>query len=347
MKERISWERISSMLWSIFLGALLLFLGIKYALPVLLPFFAAWLLSRLIRPLSRRFAARTGLPQGLCAAVLLAVIIGGLSWLTALAVGRLLSELGGLVSRLLTESGDLFRLVDEVLAGLGLAGEKGEAIREWILERWNDIVMGLLQAVSAYLPQLAGGLLSALPEILLVILVTVVAGFYFCVDGERAERKLTEHLPSLLQERLPRIKARIYGLFRGYLKAYLHLLLITLVILLAGLLILGVEYAFLLSLVIAVVDLLPVLGVGTVLIPWGLLRLLQGGYYQGFGLLILYLVILVIRQVTEPRVLGKHLGLHPLWALFATYAGFYLFGFWGMILGPVIATVAGGLWKRE
>ncbi len=345
MKGAFSWERTAAVLFCLSLGAIGVFLGVRYVLPVLLPFLAAWVLARLVRPLAVRFSARTRLPRGLCAAALLFVMFGGIFWLAVLAIGRLFGELAGLVGRLLEEGGDLFAVLDRILEGLGLSGERGDGIREWITDRWNDIVMDLLQAVSAYLPQLAGGILSALPDILLVLLVTVVAGFYFCMDGGRAERALAARLPQGLRERLPRVRARLGGLFRGYWKAYLHLWLLTLVLLLAGLLVLGAEYAFLLSLVISVVDLLPVLGVGTVLIPWGLLRLLQGGYYQGFGLLILYLVILVVRQITEPRVLGRHLGLHPLWALFATYAGFCLFGFWGMLLGPVAATVIGGLWR--
>ena len=109
--------------------------------------------------------------------------------------------------------------------------------------------------------------------------------------------------------------------------------------LLIGFLILGVDYAFLLALIIAVLDMLPVLGVGTVLIPWALVALLQKNFYLGFGLVILYLVMLVLRQIAEPKLLGKSLGLHPLLTLFASYAGFRLFGFLGMLAGPVVATL--------
>ena len=95
-----------------------------------------------------------------------------------------------------------------------------------------------------------------------------------------------------------------------------------------------------LAFLIALADLLPVIGVGTILIPWGIVMLLQKNFYLGFGLLILYLVISLIRQVAEPKVLGKSLGLHPLLTLFATYVGFSLFGLLGMILAPIVALVA-------
>jgi predicted PurR-regulated permease PerM len=124
---------------------------------------------------------------------------------------------------------------------------------------------------------------------------------------------------------------------RKYIKAYGILLLLTFALLLIGFWILGVEYAFLLAFLIALADLLPVIGVGTILIPWGIIMLIQKEFYLGFGLLILFLAISLIRQVAEPKVLGKSLGLHPLLALFATYVGFTLFGLLGMILAPIVA----------
>ena len=98
---------------------------------------------------------------------------------------------------------------------------------------------------------------------------------------------------------------------------------------------------------IALADLLPIIGVGTILIPWGIVMLLQKNFYLGFGLLILYLVISLIRQVAEPKVLGKSLGLHPLLTLFATYVGFSLFGLLGMILAPILLLIVKRLLKEE
>ena len=113
----------------------------------------------------------------------------------------------------------------------------------------------------------------------------------------------------------------------------------TLFLLLVGFLVLRVKYAFLLALLIAIVDLLPVLGVGTVLIPWAITVLLGGNYVFGVGLLILYAVVLIVRQLCEPRLIGKSLGIAPLPALFATYAGWQLLGFVGMLIAPLAAVL--------
>ena len=131
----------------------------------------------------------------------------------------------------------------------------------------------------------------------------------------------------------------VFGLSVGYIA-----LLVNVPMLIVAWFVLKRTYALrTFAFVIAFADLLPVLGVGTVLVPWGLVAILQKNYYLGFGLLILYLVISLIRQFTEPRLIGKSLGLHPLLALFASYAGFLLFGFWGMLLAPLAAIVVKSL----
>lgn len=198
-------------------------------------------------------------------------------------------------------------------------------------------------ALSAALPSLAGRLLGAVPSAALFVLVTVIAGFYFCLEPGLVGRLLAACLPSKLAARLPSWRARVRAVSFRYLRAYLLLLCMTFSALLVGFLVLRVRYALLLSLAVAVVDLLPVLGVGTVLIPWAIVLLLRRQFYQGFGLLILYVAVIVLRQIMEPRLIGKSLGLHPLAALVAGYAGWRWFGVLGMALGPIAATAVKAL----
>lgn len=106
---------------------------------------------------------------------------------------------------------------------------------------------------------------------------------------------------------------------------------------LIGLTILGVSYAHLLALTVAFFDFLPILGPGTFYIPWSIWMFLSGNIRLGIGLLILYAIIVVVRQLLEPKVIGQSIGLHPLATLIALYFGFTLLGVWGLILGPAIA----------
>lgn len=121
-------------------------------------------------------------------------------------------------------------------------------------------------------------------------------------------------------------------------------MLVTFLIVSAGLFLLSIDAPLVLGAVIAVVDALPVFGTGTVLIPWGLWSLLQGDTVLGVGLLILYGLAAATRTSLEPRLVGKQIGLHPLLALLSMYAGFQLFGIAGMILLPLLAILARQLW---
>ncbi|MBQ8432845.1 MAG: sporulation integral membrane protein YtvI [Clostridia bacterium] len=345
--EGFAWERWAAMLFCLAAGALGVILAWRYLLPVFFPFLLAWLISLGIHPLSRGMARILRLPQKGCAAVLFLLFLSALVLLATLSVRRVLQELTGLLDRLVENDGRLpgfsegfFDPVAFVMQRFGAEGGDGgryAAFREE-LERWmTHLSEQLMETLSREIPALAGRILGALPSAFLVTVVTVIAGFYFCMAEAGSWRRRLAWLPLGLRERLPRWKQRLKQISWRYLRVYLLLLLLTFGELLFGFLLLGVEYAFLLAVVVAVVDLLPILGVGTVLVPWALVVLLQKNYFLGFGLLILYAAVVILRQLLEPRLMGKSLGLSPLLALFAGYAGWRLLGFWGMALGPVAA----------
>ena len=352
--ERVRWERLAAMAICAAAGAALLWLGVRVVFSFLMPFLLAWLLSLGLTPLSERVARRLRLPQKLCAVVLLTLTLALLVFLVGASVNRLLRELQALLARLL-ENGHFpdgvvsgsFDYFERLTSGIGFlermeAGERYAVFRE----RFNDLVSELIgstvSALSAWAPRAAGRLLAALPSVLLFTVVTVIAGFYFCMDRRRIEAACLELLPAGIRRRLPAWRARARHFSWRYIRAYLLLLLLTFAQLFLGLTVLRVEYAFLLAAVIAVVDILPVLGVGTVLVPWAVVELIRKDYRLGVGLLILYLVVTVLRQIIEPRLVGQSLGLHPLLALAAGYAGWRCLGVLGMALGPVLALLAKG-----
>ena len=341
MKE-IRWERISAILICILSGGAVVYLAFRYALPLLLPFLVAYAVSSLVRPAANRFASRTHLPRGLCATVLLLLVFGLGGWGIWAGSVRLIAELGNFVERLLADGGILDAMdalmlwAEEIGTRFGfLSGgkENTQALYDAVMQ----MVGNILASIAARLPELAASLFSAMPSVLFFLVVSVVACFYFCTDGARITHCLSAFLPQKWRQKMPRIGDAMRDILRKYIKAYGILLAMTFALLLVGFWTLRVEYAFLLAFLIALADLLPVIGVGTILIPWGIVMLLQKNFYVGFGLLILYLILSLVRQVAEPKVLGKSLGLHPLLTLFATYVGFSLFGIVGMILAPVAA----------
>ena len=346
--QEIKWERLAAILVSIALGVVALGLFFRYLLPILFPFLIAWLLSLIIRPVSARLHRATGIPKKLWAVLLLILFLSGIVLLVGFSVSRALEELRRLVSRLLEEQGGVRGFLEgsvrtfedfcsrsTFLSPLG--GEEGAAFREEINGMLVKLIEGMVTSLGDWLPRVAARILSALPGAFLMMLVIVISGFYLCLDGERITSSLLNCLPSFLSCRLTGVKQWAKRISFRYVKAYLLLLFLVFSLLFVGFSVLRIEYAFLFAALVAVVDLLPVLGVGTVLIPWAAISLIQKNYYLGFGLIILYLAVFVLRQILEPRLVGRSLGLHPLITLFASYAGLRLFGFLGMMLGPIVA----------
>ncbi len=347
--EKIKWERAAAILICVALGTAALIFGLRYLLPILLPFLIAWGISALIRPAARRLGARFGIPVRLLSAALLILLLGGVILLSVASVKRLIYELQDLLTRVLLPvdgTTDAASRAIDYLEGVisqnpifqRLVGtQRTPSLHERLNDALEQALSGVVRSLSESLPALLGKLLSLLPSAVLITAVTVIASFYFCMDGEKITGALCACLPIPIRRRLPLWRASARRLSWRYLRAYLLLLLATFSALFLGFCVLRVKYAFLLALTVAVVDLLPILGVGTVLIPWAIVCFLQRNYFLGIGLLILYAVTLILRQILEPRLVGKSLGLSPILTLFSTYAGYVLLGFLGMIVGPIVA----------
>lgn len=306
-----------------------------------LPFLLAWVMAYFARPLALRLHRRTRLSVGVLSVILvflfLALCATGLFFIARQAVLELLA----LGERFAAGEGPMGNLpaslaawwqgaVDKFpfLAALGTAqdGVLGELLTEWLYSAGSRLGEAALQA--------AGALASALPNGIIFLLVTLAAAFYLALDLGGIHRALTRLMPEKLRGASLRLKDGAWQTAMGYLRAYLLLLLVTFALLLLGFLFLRVPYAILLAALFSLLDLLPIIGVGTLLIPWGAFAWLTGNPALGIGLLALYAVIELVRQFLEPKLIGRHLGLHPLLALLASYAGLQLFGFLGLMLLP-------------
>lgn len=346
-------QRLAALLLCIAAGGVALWLTFRYALGVALPFLLAWLLSRLVKPLTEGLCRRVRIPRGVCAAGLVILTVGGAAVLTVSGVRRGISELSRLASELAADTDGLVHAVETILSRV-------ESLSSHIplLRRFEDApfyaelcdgldgavrsgVARLTEAMTARIPQAAMTVAGWVPAAFIFTTVTLLACYYFTADDGRIGRAtaavLTRLTPAPLRDRLPPIGRRLRRLGKQYLRACLLLGLLTFLQMFIGLAVLGIPYAFLLALLIAAVDFLPLLGTGIILIPWSVICLLLGEVKLGIGLIVLYGVSTVIRQVLEPKLIGEGLGLHPLLSLFSMYAGLRLFGVGGMILAPLVA----------
>jgi sporulation integral membrane protein YtvI len=167
----------------------------------------------------------------------------------------------------------------------------------------------------------------------------VISAFLISAKLPKIRRILLRRIPrERLRALLDTVK-RVRRILSSWLTAQCKLTGVSFVILFLGLVILRIPHALLWASVICLVDALPVLGTGTVLLPWSLICFLQGDSPRAIGLASTYVVVTLTRSLLEPKFLGRHLGLDPLVTLIALYAGFRLWGIGGMILAPILTVI--------
>lgn len=179
---------------------------------------------------------------------------------------------------------------------------------------------------------------------LICIAITILSTYFICVDKIYILDKIEYHFPKKWIKKLNQNLRKIISSFGNYLKAESILVLISFIEILIGLYILkilkfGIEYPFLIAFVIAIIDALPILGAGTIILPWAIISAVNGNIKLAIGLVILYIIIVAVRQIVEPKIVSSNLGIHPIFTLVSMYTGFKIFGIIGLFVGPVVLIV--------
>ena len=327
------------------LGAFLaLWVGVKYLLPVFAPFVAGTVLALLAEPavgfLSGKIKLSRGWGSGIGVTATLLFLMGLLSVVGAVAV-RQLALLSGKLPDLGEAANEGILHLQDFLVGITERAPEGirPVLTGSVLRLFGD-GSDLVDQVTKRVPATLSKVISWVPDGALSIGTALLSGFLISARLPRFKQTLRQKLPqSWVQKYLPNVKKAGKAAL-GWLKAQARLSAITYGIVALGFLFLRIPNGFLWALVVAVVDAVPILGTGTVLVPWGIVCLLQGQAVQGVGLFALCGAAMLTRSILEPRLVGRQLGLDPLITLIALYIGYRFWGILGLILAPILATVA-------
>ncbi len=239
-----------------------------------------------------------------------------------------------------------------------LLQQAGDAMTD-LLRKWSAFLPGgllttLTESMDKIVTQITGelgGILSSvasftvtfvtgrLPAMLVAFIIWILASIFLTIDYQKVRHFAMLQVPERRKPLVHKVRDLCVNTLFRLLKAYLLLMCITFAELTVGLYILRIPYAPLWAAIIAVVDILPVLGTGTVLLPWAVIALLLQNFYLAIGLLLLYIIITVIRNILEPRLVSHQIGLSPLVTLFFMYLGLRSVGLFGMLLFPVIVMI--------
>ena len=323
---------------ALLLGAAYLFARFLF-LP-LLPFLIAMAMAVLLEPWVQRLRRRLGWRRGFTAVavttVLLAAVLSASWWLLV----TLFQEAVGCLEHLPQALGSLPGLVDSLEERYaGLYDACPSQVRQWLdtaLEHLSQQGLTLVQNLSTGALNWASGVVSQLPAIFLFLATTILAIYFTALSYPEIAAFIRHQMPRRWHDDLTRVATTLRSTCWKWLKAESLLCFLTFCMLLAGFWYLKIDYVLLTALLVAVVDALPVLGAGTVLVPWGIYQLALGSVPQGVALLALYAIITLVRSLMEPRIMAAQAGLPRLTALLAMYLGFTLLGVGGMFLLPIL-----------
>ena len=187
-------------------------------------------------------------------------------------------------------------------------------------------------------------MVTSLPTIAIYFGITVLALYFISVDRIYILDQMEHHLPKSWMKKLGRHFKELIESLGSYLKAQATLILVSFIISLIGLYLLkimgfNISYPLLMAIFIGFVDALPILGSGTVMIPWAIICGINGDLNLGFSIILLLILMSVVRQILEPKLVSKHIGVHPIFTLIAMYTGFKFMGLMGLIFGPIILII--------
>ncbi len=323
---------------------LLLWLAVRYLLPLLFPFLLGALIALgaepAVRFASRKLRLKRGFAVGVGVSMTLVLLIAVLSMAGALAVKELTSLAGRIPQLTQTAQQGIVLLQDWLIDAAEHAPEGVQlALKRTVLNFFSD-GSALMEQVTARVPGAVSTVLGWVPDGLLGVGTALISAFMISARLPGIRSFVSSRLPERWHETYLPALHRMHHALGGWLRAQLKLAGVTYAIVAVGFLLLRIPYGLAWAVLVALVDAVPLLGTGTVLIPWSVISFLQGRSLEAVGLLCIYGAAAVTRTVLEPKLVGRQLGLDPLVTLLALYIGYQLWGVLGMLLAPILATAA-------
>ena len=344
------WMRLGIRAVLVIAVILLVVYGVPPLFSLLAPFVFALIVAWLFNPLVRWLQRKLSMSRKVLSLILLILsfcVIGGVLYgLVRLALGQ---------ARSLLENWQV--LVDEVLAGVDSVtawlNRLGRFLPAGVLTTGEDLAQRLVKwlqslDLSGRIAALAGrapSLVSGVSSFAVASVVFVMASYFITSDYPRLRFLLTDQVPADTRAFCGTVTKIFMEAFGGYLKSQLLLSLGVFLILAVGFFVTGQPYGLLLAAGLAVLDFIPIVGAGTIMVPWAVIDLITGKWQEAVGLLVIWGLIVLFRRVAEPKILGNQTGLSPILSLVGIYVGMKLGGVFGMIVGPLTLLVLINLGK--
>ncbi len=307
------------------------------------PFVAGWIIALLASPLVQFFDKKLRIKRKAGSVMVIVLVICLVVLALYLAGNKLVREVIGLIGALPMMWEGMKEDFEDISRNLGVIynrlpndlqqglAEVGGNIASYLGDFGGSISLPTIEAVGNFAKQL--------PSIFIGVIMALLSAYCFVAERENIGEWFRRRMPHSVVERYRMIKRGLVRAVGGYFKAQLRIEVWMYLLLVIGLAVLQVNYAVLIAFLIAFLDFIPFFGTGTVLVPWAIIKILSADYKMALGLLIIWGVGQLVRQLIQPKIVGDSVGLAPIPTLFLLYVGYRLGGVLGMIVAVPIGLI--------
>ena len=320
-----------------------IYIGVKISV-FYMPFLIAFLISLMIEPAIKHLMKKTKMSRKMSSIIIFlivfSIIIGSVIWGTI----TLVSESTNLLQALNLYIDKAYTQIQDVIGKMSITKI---SVSNNVLNLMQDTSKELLVKVSKWLTSFLTKLIdikTSIQTIGIYMVITILSLYFICTDRIYILDFMEQHMPKKWVQKIGIHIREITRNLGGYLKAQMILILVSFVISVIGLYIfkfvgMNVKYPLLIALAIGFVDALPILGSGSVMVPWAIISALNGDLRLGVSILILWIIMSLVRQFLEPKIVSGKIGIHPIFTLIAMYTGFKVMGVMGMLVGPIVLII--------
>ncbi len=337
--------------WSKILKKVLYFLFIILCIYISLkliiffiPFIIALIIANSIEPLIKLISKKTHLLRNTSAKIALLIVFTVIITIIGIIGNIIISETVEILKDFGTIGNSINQSLESISEFLKLENVNvSNEVRNLIVNSTNEIINHVLNYLNSFLTSILN-MITQIPNFIIYLIITILATYFICTDRISILDTLEQVFPKNWIRKVNNQFKNTVKKLGKYIKAELILVLISFIIVSIGLYLfkvvgLNIKSPLLISLGIGFVDLLPILGSGTVMLPWGIITIITGDITLGIAILILLAIISLLRQFLEPRIVSGQIGIHPLYTLISMYIGFKFLGILGLIVGPIVFVI--------
>lgn len=319
------------------------YIGAKMAV-FYMPFLVAFVISLMIEPGIKYLMKKTKLSRKMSSIIIFvlvfSIVIGSVTW----GIVSLISESTNLLQTLNLYIDKAYTQIQETIGKISISRASiSNDVTNLIQDASKEVLFKISTWITGFLTKLMS-VITSIPTIAIYVVITILSVYFVCTDRIYILDFMEHHMPRKWVQKIGVHIREITIKLGGYLKAEAILILVSFIISLVGLYIfkfvgMNVRYPLLIALGIGFVDALPILGSGSVMAPWAVMEALNGDIQLGVAIIVLWIIMSIVRQFLEPKIVSGKIGIHPIFTLIAMYTGFKVIGVMGMLVGPIVLII--------